>query len=1079
MHSCGVKKQDRNGLVARVYHNVTARYNGYFNGVQLFDESIKSFETGTPARFDRLLPVIILPDQNQARSLATNLDEVIRKASTVIDRHPYSKWTKYSYQLVGKSYLYKGDPFNAALSFSYVFNTYNGFPELQNEALAWLMLAYHKQKKDKDAETTYDFLNARIDSSTKYLDKVYPLIAQYLLEKNRVEDLKKLLPILIAQKSHAKDDRIRYSYLLAQLYERDNETALAATTFRNILTMSPAYEYIFQTRISIARLFNPGTEGEQKIVEELQSMLKEEKNREFQDQLFFALAGIDEQKGRYEKAIETYSKSAQISKNSAQKGRAYEKIAVIYYNKLENYIKAQRYYDSTANVMPKDDFTYAGIKDTRDRLSILVENLDVISREDSLQSIANLSDLDREQFIAKLVDTEVNKIQERQQRERQALSNPDLLFNTNTTNITSTNTTDGTWYFYNNNSISLGFSEFVRRWGSRPSEDNWRRKDKQQIAFTNDPTNPNPNAGPNPVTADGQIDTESIKNRFLAGLPLTAALKDTSNKKIETAIYNIGYFYRDEIADTKRATEYFEKLLTRFPNTPFKVEAYYELLKINNELKNQDRAAFYEQKILNEFPGSVYANIISNPEPQPKENFLILATEFQYESAFEEYLAGNFENVLLCAAEFDKENAEPEVQAKFALLKAMAIGHLQPLAPFETALKTVMEEFPNTEIANRAIAINSAINLNREEYQARNVALIVDETGGLIATAQRFDEMERLRLENEEYQRLLGIELRRFKSPRIDSRYKMLISIYDNKINLNSTRLGISRFNRKHYRQADYKIVTTPISKELQLLTVQSFENPVIALEYYEKFISELRDIIRLPSFKYELFLITEENLNLVSNRTEMSNYSNYFRVVFENEIKPFVTAVRNQKIEMDALATLEADRDKNTQSLPRNTSGNLNPDEKGNTNVINPKINPTIPNTGVAPILGNREVISFAKSADEVPYYLVIAVPDREMNLNAVRLGISQFNRREFTAKPYRHNSKTLPDGTQMVYVSTISNKKEASLYWTRFNQNSNEILRIGTSVYQHFIISADNFEKLTNFDAIIQYSEYYRSNF
>lgn len=1081
-YSCGAKKQSKNGLIARVYHNVTARYNGYFNGVQLFEESIKNHENSNTTRFDRLLPILILPDQNQARSLSTNMDEVIRKASTVIDRHPFSKWTKHSYQLVGKSYLYKGDPFNAALSFSYVFNTYNGFTELQNEALAWLMLSYHKQKKDKDAETTYDFLNARIDSTTKDLDKIYPIIAQYLLEKERLADLKKLLPQIIAQKSHPKDNKIRYTYLLAQLHERDNEPALAAAAYKSVLGMSPAYEYIFQTRISIARLFNPGEEGEQKIVEELNSMLRDEKNKDFKDQLYFALARIDEQNSAYPKAIETYSLSAQISRDAAQKGRAYERIALIYYNKYEDYTKAQRYYDSTANVISKDDFTYANIKDTRDRLSILVENLDVISKEDSLQRIANLPENERSNFINDLVQAEVAKIKERQQRAQQALSNPDLLLNNNR-NITSGITSDGTWYFYNNNSISLGFSEFVRRWGSRPLEDNWRRRDKQQIVFTNNPNSPNPNSAANPLNAEGQLDIEAIRTSFLSGLPLEPALIDTSNKKIEKAIYNIGYFYRDEILDAKRSEEFFEKLLRRFPNSRFKVEAYYELYKINNELKNDERAAMYEQKIINEFPQSIYANILTNPEPQQKENYLVLATEFQYESAFEEFLAGNFKNVLLCAAEFDKENAEPEVQAKFALLKAMAIGHLQPLPPFEKELKSIMEEFPNTEIANRAIALNSAINLNREEYQARNIALIVDETGGLLAASQRFDERERLRLENEEYQRLLAIELRRFKSPKIDSRYKLLISIYDTKINLNSTRLGISRFNRKYFRQADFKLVTTPINKELQLLTVQSFENPVIALEYYEKFLSELKDIIRLPSFKYELFLITEENLNLIANRTEISNYSNYFRVVFENEIKPFVNLVKKQaaekEAELAALATLEADRDKNIDVLPSNTTGGINTNEKGKNTSIPPNTNPTINTTGVAPILGNREVISFANSAEEMPYYLVIAVPDRESNLNAVRLGISQFNRREFTAKPYRHNSKTLPDGTQIVYVSTIANKKEASLYWTRFNQNSNEILRIGTSVYQHFIISADNFEKLTNFDAIVQYAEYHRSNF
>ena len=45
------------------------------------------------------------------------------------------------------------------------------------------------------------------------------------------------------------------------------------------------------------------------------------------------------------------------------------------------------------------------------------------------------------------------------------------------------------WYFYNNTTVQTGKTEFMRIWGARKYEDNWRLSDKQQtfdfITFLN------------------------------------------------------------------------------------------------------------------------------------------------------------------------------------------------------------------------------------------------------------------------------------------------------------------------------------------------------------------------------------------------------------------------------------------------------------------------------------------------------------------------------------------------------------------------------------------------------------------
>jgi len=36
----------------------------------------------------------------------------------------------------------------------------------------------------------------------------------------------------------------------------------------------------------------------------------------------------------------------------------------------------------------------------------------------------------------------------------------------------------GDWYFYNQTTLSFGVNDFIKKWGNRKLEDNWRRSQK-------------------------------------------------------------------------------------------------------------------------------------------------------------------------------------------------------------------------------------------------------------------------------------------------------------------------------------------------------------------------------------------------------------------------------------------------------------------------------------------------------------------------------------------------------------------------------------------------------------------------
>ena len=72
---------------------------------------------------------------------------------------------------------------------------------------------------------------------------------------------------------------------------------------------------------------------------------------------------------------------------------------------------------------------------------------------------------------------------------------------------------------------------------------------------------------------------------YLKDLPLNDSLMAISNDKIANAMLNAGKAYSERIADQERATETFESLINRFPESELVPEALYNLIQVNKEDK--------------------------------------------------------------------------------------------------------------------------------------------------------------------------------------------------------------------------------------------------------------------------------------------------------------------------------------------------------------------------------------------------------------------------------------------------------------------------------------------------------------
>ena len=71
---------------------------------------------------------------------------------------------------------------------------------------------------------------------------------------------------------------------------------------------------------------------------ELEKMLRDSKNKDFQDQIYYALGNLSMKEGNEAEAIEFFRKSASAaSQNQNQKGRSYLALASHYYRQTRLY----------------------------------------------------------------------------------------------------------------------------------------------------------------------------------------------------------------------------------------------------------------------------------------------------------------------------------------------------------------------------------------------------------------------------------------------------------------------------------------------------------------------------------------------------------------------------------------------------------------------------------------------------------------------------------------------------------------------------------------------------------------------
>lgn len=888
LFSSEISYAQENGSSSRVMQNLTARYNVLFNARELIKTHEKDLQTSYKYKYNRLIPVFIEPDSKTTETSSKKLEEAITKANIIANEKSKSNFVDDAYLLIGIANHLKADFFNAVEFFDYVCLNYPKSKEVRQAALVWKSRSLMQMKRFDEAQASLDTALKYVKSSKKMGAETFAARAQLHIYANEFKDAGLFLTKAI-KASKNKRQKLYWTYLSGQLEVINQHQEQAYKLFTAIVKSNAPFEMAFNAnlnRIAIeAERIGDKLDKEAK----LRALLKDEKNKELTDQIYYQIAQNFANKLALEKAIENYNIAIREgSRNMEQRALSYLALSDIYFKKAE-YVQSKKYLDSTIMALTPSYPEYESIKKKSQNLDLIAKNLIVIAEEDTLQHLASLPEKEREFKINQLVERKVKQTQVQQTA------------NLKTTNDIALNqdqeisTVKGsTFYFNNSAALSQGFSDFKRRWGNRKLEDDWRRS--QKIATGTDATNQAKSETLNKQEgqAAGNAAVESgdeIKNNYLFRLPDNPDKLAASNLRIANAYFELGNLYRELLNDPKEAIHSFESLLNRFPQYSNRAAVYYNLYRLYTN-SDSVKSEAYKQKILTEHPNSTFAKVIIDPEFSQKQDEKDLALGKSYNQIFDEFGKKNYKDVLNCIREFEVEFGKNRLSAQVAYLKAISAGHQQSLKPFETALQSIVKEFPEDKLITPLIKhYLEFIEKNRKQLASR-LYVLVDKSPDNLIWAHEIDAILNVSKKEatqlaEESTRLKPTELAT-KTVAIKTSslfdledatdYYVVINVVDPSVNLSSSRFGIGQFNRANFPDGGIKHQLKDVNDENQLIFIGEFGSRESAKEYEMNILPLMGEIMKIPANQYSLFIITKANLDKLTTKELVDQYLIFYK---------------------------------------------------------------------------------------------------------------------------------------------------------------------------------------------------------
>ncbi len=768
--ACSVQK---NTARSRFWQSFTAKYNTFYNGKQAFIDGSLDKEKGNKDDYTEPLPLFTVGNK-QSRTLGSgSFDRAVEKMEKTIKQHSIKarpEWKKSrrktqkdiewlsrreynpfiwkAWLMLGEAQFQKGAFDEAAATFSYMSRLYQTQPAINGIARAWLARCYAHLDWIYDAE---DVIRNQHRDSIHYSaqpawDKT---MTDYYL---RTGELERAVPLLrkVIRREHRKTQKAREWFIMGQIQTSLGHTREAYKAYGRVAAQNPPYEMEFNARIAQTEVM--AATNYKKMISRLKRMAASDNNKDYLDQVYYAIGNIYLSQNDTTKAIAAYETgNEKATRSGTEKGVLLLKLGNLYWD-MERYSDAQRCYGEAIGLLDKERPGYEELSARSKVLDELVPFTDAIHLQDSLQALAAMSEEERFEAIDRVIEAlkkkekeeadkareqEVEQAQQRQEAQGNRGQQPNR--NRQQQNQQPTNTgKDGQWYFYNQMAVNQGKQTFQKQWGKRENADNWQRVNQTVVNMNlespenpespespENPENPgSPGSPENPEMADslGTAATDSLANDphnreyYLAQIPFTEEQVAESNGIIKDGLYNSGVIFKDKLENLPLAEKQLVRLSTQYPDFEQMDQAWYHLFLLYSRQGRLSEADSCLTRLKTDYPESDFTTLLCDPYFEENARFGVHLEDSLYAATYDAFKADRHDvietNAQLSAERFPLGENRP----KFLFIHGLSLLNQGDAKGCVDELKQVVEKYPQSEVSEMAGMIVKGVQEGRQLY---------------------------------------------------------------------------------------------------------------------------------------------------------------------------------------------------------------------------------------------------------------------------------------------------------------------------------------------------------------------------
>ena len=895
--SCSTEK---NTSRSRWWHSFNARYNTYYNGSVAYIDASLEKENGNKDNFTEMIPMYTVGNKKSRELGKANYDKAIEKCEKAIKLHSITKrpeWTKSrrkterdiewlsrkeynpflwkAWMLMGRSQFFQGAFDEAASTFSYMCRLYATQPAIYGRARAWLAKSYIEQDWLYDAEDV--IRNMQRDSihwrAQKEWDFTY---ADYYIHTG---DYDKAIPYLKKSIDHEmrKKQKARLCFLLGQLYAATGKNAEAYKAFKSVVRKNPPYELEFNARIAMTEVM--GASQAKKMVGKLKRMAASDKNKDYLDQVYYAIGNIYLAQKDTMNAISNYEKgNKKATRSGIEKGVLLLKLGDLYWQQ-EKFSDAQRCYGEAIGLLDKDRKDYEQLSERSKVLDELVPYTDAIHLQDSLQALAKMSEKDRNAAIDRVI-AELKRQEKEQKRledeknAQQTMQRNGAMGNRNNTNRNNTaqtqqnNRQNAVWYFYNAMAVQQGKQAFEKLWGKRENTDNWQRVNKTVVGNLNGDADMELTEEQKDSIAKAELAQDSLeqlkdsaqndphkREYYLAQIPFTEDQVATSNLAIMDGLYNSGVIFKDKLDNLDLSKKQFTRLETQYPDFEQKADMYYHLFLLYSRLGQHNVAAGYVEKLKAEYPENQWTILLTDPYFKENAQFGVHIEDSLYAATYEAFKADRLSeakaNAQISATRFPLgENRD----------KFLFIGGLAKLNDGDSKgcvddMKAVVEKFPQSKLAEMAGMIVNGVNAGKPLHGARfDLGDVWTRRTAVLADSD-------------------SINAKTFDAER-NTEFVFMLAYVPDSVDENKLLYQMAKVNFTHYVVRNFDLAIED-ANGLRRMVVRGFRNYDEALQY-ARGLAEQAGLQQLLS-GCKAIVISDKNLPLLGTNFSYADYQDFY----------------------------------------------------------------------------------------------------------------------------------------------------------------------------------------------------------